>query len=70
MLRKTGLTPDHLTILGMLVGVGAGVAIGSGRLWLGAALVVLAGLPDLLDGALREGHRYVEPAGRLLRLDD
>ncbi len=51
-LRKTGLTPDHLTIVGLLVGVGAGVAIGSGRLWLGALLVVLAGLPDLLDGAL------------------
>ncbi len=51
-LRKTGLTPDHLTIMGLLVGAGAGVAIGSGRLWLGALLVVLAGLPDLLDGAL------------------
>ena len=51
-LRKTGLTPDHLTVVGLLVGMGAGVAIGSGRLWLGAFLVVLAGLPDLLDGAL------------------
>ncbi|MFK8023667.1 MAG: CDP-alcohol phosphatidyltransferase family protein [Ilumatobacter sp.] len=51
-LRKTGLTPDHLTIVGLLVGIGAGVAIGAGRLWLGAALVVLAALPDLLDGAL------------------
>ena len=51
-LRRTGLTPDHLTIVGLLVGAGAGVAIGSGRLWLGALLVVLAGLPDLLDGAL------------------
>jgi CDP-diacylglycerol---glycerol-3-phosphate 3-phosphatidyltransferase len=51
-LRRTGLTPDHLTIVGLLVGIGAGVAIGSGRLWIGAALVVLAALPDLLDGAL------------------
>ena len=51
-LRKTKLTPDHLTILGLLVGVGAAVAIGFGRLWLGLALVILAGLPDLLDGAL------------------
>jgi len=32
-LRKTKLTPDHLTILGLLVGVGAAVAIGFGRLW-------------------------------------
>jgi CDP-diacylglycerol--glycerol-3-phosphate 3-phosphatidyltransferase len=52
MLRKTRLTPDHLTIMGLLVGVAAAVAIGSGRLLLGMALVIFAGLPDLLDGAL------------------
>ena len=51
-LRRTGLSPDHLTIIGLLVGIGAGIAIGSGRLWIGAGLVVLAALPDLLDGAL------------------
>ena len=51
-LRKTGLTPDHLTILGLLVGVGAAVAIGAGYLRLGLLLVILAALPDLLDGAL------------------
>ncbi len=51
-LRKTGLTPDHLTILGLLVGIGAAIAIGSGRLRLGLVLVILAALPDLFDGAL------------------
>jgi|TARA_R110002110_G_scaffold135325_1_gene319304 CDP-diacylglycerol--glycerol-3-phosphate 3-phosphatidyltransferase len=52
LLRKTRLTPDHLTIVGLLVGIAAAVAIGFGRLWLGLALVILAALPDLLDGAL------------------
>lgn len=52
LLRKTGLTPDHLTVLGLLVGVAAAVAVGSGRLFLGLVLVILAALPDLLDGAL------------------
>ena len=51
-LRRTGLTPDHLTVMGLLVAVGAGVAIGSGSLRLGLLLVILAALPDLLDGAL------------------
>jgi len=52
LLRRTGLTPDHLTVLGILVGVGAAVAIGTGRLRLGLVLVILAALPDMLDGAL------------------
>jgi CDP-diacylglycerol--glycerol-3-phosphate 3-phosphatidyltransferase len=52
LLRRTKLTPDHLTIVGLLVGVGAAVAIGFGRLWIGLGLVILAALPDLLDGAL------------------
>jgi CDP-diacylglycerol---glycerol-3-phosphate 3-phosphatidyltransferase len=51
-LRKTGLTPDHLTIAGMLIAVGAAVLIANGRLLGGLALVILAALPDLLDGAL------------------
>lgn len=51
-LRRTGLTPDHLTWMGLLVAVGAAVAVGAGQLRLGLLLVVLAALPDLLDGAL------------------
>jgi CDP-diacylglycerol--glycerol-3-phosphate 3-phosphatidyltransferase len=52
LLRTTRMTPDHLTIIGLLVGVGAAFAIGSGHLLLGLFLVILAALPDLLDGAL------------------
>jgi CDP-diacylglycerol--glycerol-3-phosphate 3-phosphatidyltransferase len=51
-LRRTGLSPDHLTVMGLLVAVGAAVAIGFGQLHLGLLLVILAALPDLLDGAL------------------
>jgi CDP-diacylglycerol---glycerol-3-phosphate 3-phosphatidyltransferase len=51
-LRRTGLTPDHLTIVGLVVGAGAALAIGAGELRLGLVLVILAALPDLLDGAL------------------
>jgi CDP-diacylglycerol--glycerol-3-phosphate 3-phosphatidyltransferase len=51
-LRRTGLTPDHLTIVGLVVGAGAAFAIGAGELRIGLVLVILAALPDLLDGAL------------------
>jgi CDP-diacylglycerol--glycerol-3-phosphate 3-phosphatidyltransferase len=51
-LRKTGMTPDHLTIVGLLVACGAAVSIGFGHLRLGLLLVILAALPDLFDGAL------------------
>jgi CDP-diacylglycerol--glycerol-3-phosphate 3-phosphatidyltransferase len=52
LLRRTKLTPDHLTVVGLVVGVGAAFAIGAGYLLLGLVLVILAALPDLLDGAL------------------
>ncbi len=62
-LRRTGLTPDHLTIVGLLVGVGAAVAIGAGELRLGLVLVILAALPDLFDGALAKASDAASPRG-------
>jgi CDP-diacylglycerol--glycerol-3-phosphate 3-phosphatidyltransferase len=62
-LRKTGLTPDHLTILGLLVGVGAAVAIGAGHLGWGLVLVILAAVPDLLDGALAKASDSASQRG-------
>jgi CDP-diacylglycerol--glycerol-3-phosphate 3-phosphatidyltransferase len=52
MLRATGLAPDHLTALGLLLAVPAAWAIGTGRLGLGLGLLIAAAVPDLLDGAL------------------
>lgn len=62
-LRKTGLTPDHLTIMGLLVACGAAVAIGAGFLRIGLLLVVLAALPDLLDGALAKASNTSSQRG-------
>jgi len=50
IVRRTGLTADHLTVLGLVLAVAAAVTIGSGRLLLGLALFVLSAIPDLLDG--------------------
>ncbi len=62
-IKKTGITPDHLTIMGLLVGVGAAVAIGAGALRLGLLLVILAALPDLLDGAVAKASGAASPRG-------
>lgn len=62
-LRATRLTPDHLTILGLLTGAAAAVAVGSGRLRLGLVLVIAAALPDLLDGALAKASNASSQRG-------
>lgn len=62
-LRKTKLTPDHLTIVGLVVAAGAAVAVGAGRLRLGLLLVILAALPDLLDGALAKASNSSSQRG-------
>ena len=62
-LRRTRLTPDHLTLIGLLVAVGAAITIGLGHLQLGVLLVVLAAIPDLLDGALAKASGAASPRG-------
>ena len=62
-LRATRLTPDHLTIIGLVVGALSAVAIGSGHLHLGLVLVILAALPDLLDGALAKASNTSSQRG-------
>jgi CDP-diacylglycerol--glycerol-3-phosphate 3-phosphatidyltransferase len=62
-LRKTKITPDHLTIVGLLLGAASAVAVGSGRLLLGLLLVILAALPDLLDGALAKASNTSSQRG-------
>ncbi|MGH9127897.1 MAG: CDP-alcohol phosphatidyltransferase family protein [Acidimicrobiales bacterium] len=51
-LRRTGVTPDQLTGLGLVLAAGAGVAIAVGDLTAGAVLIGFCGLADLLDGPL------------------
>ena len=62
-LRRTGLSPDHLTVLGLVVAVFAAVAIGAGYLQLGLLLVILAALPDLFDGALAKASNTSSQRG-------
>lgn len=62
-LRRTGLSPDHLTIGGLVFSVAAAVAIGAGFLPLGLLFVVLTGLCDLFDGAVARASGGGTPRG-------
>jgi len=62
-LRRTKVTPDHLTVAGLVVAMDAAVSIGAGILRLGLLLVVLAALPDLFDGALAKASNQASQRG-------
>lgn len=62
-LRRTRLTPDHLTVVGLVVALLAAVAIGLGWHAVGLLLVILAALPDLLDGALAKASNTSSQRG-------
>ena len=57
-LKRTGITPNHLTIAGLLFGVAAGGTFFLGYRWLALGLLLVSGLLDLLDGSLaRLAHK-------------
>jgi len=51
-LAKLGVTANLLTFSGLFLGLGGAVAIASGDLWLGLALIVANRVLDGLDGAV------------------
>ena len=62
-LRKVGVTPDVLTVAGLLLAVAAGISVGAGALRIGLLLVILAALPDLLDGAVAKAGNTASQRG-------
>jgi CDP-diacylglycerol--glycerol-3-phosphate 3-phosphatidyltransferase len=49
---RLGLTPNHLTVVGFVIAVGAAVVIGQHGWLIGAVLLIVGGVFDLFDGAL------------------
>ncbi len=62
-LRRTGISADHLTVVGIVMAVGAAVAIGNGALRAGLLLLVLAAVPDVLDGAVAKASGTASSRG-------
>ena len=55
---RLGFRPDWLTLMGLVLNVGATAAFAEGYLQWGALIMMVAGLCDILDGQVaREGHK-------------
>jgi CDP-diacylglycerol--glycerol-3-phosphate 3-phosphatidyltransferase len=62
-LRHAGITADQLTGVGLVLAALTAIAIGAGQLRLGLLLLVLAAVPDLLDGAVAKAAGTASPRG-------
>lgn len=62
-LRKMGVTADALTVFGLLCSIGTAVLVATGHLGWAVLGIVLAGLGDLLDGAVARGGGQAGPRG-------
>ena len=64
---RTGISPNALTVAGMLI-VGAGTVVfaGTGHLVLGGLIVAVGGLADLFDGAVAKATGKVTRFGGFL----
>ncbi|MBA3471114.1 MAG: CDP-alcohol phosphatidyltransferase family protein [Herpetosiphonaceae bacterium] len=52
ILGRLGITPNMVTLVGLLLTVGVAAVLATGNLFLGGWLLIAAGLFDLFDGAL------------------
>ena len=65
-LRRLGLTPNAVTLLGFLVACAAAVLVALGHLRIGALVFLAGGALDLFDGALARLTNKSTPFGAML----
>jgi CDP-diacylglycerol--glycerol-3-phosphate 3-phosphatidyltransferase len=66
ILNKSKITPNALTLMNLAVNIIAAYVIASGHFLLGGVLIFIAGLFDLLDGALARFTRQTSKFGAIL----
>lgn len=66
ILSKSGIKPDALTFTGLVVNIGAAYVIATGHFLPGGVLILIAGLFDLLDGALARFVKQTRKFGAIL----
>jgi len=66
LLARSGLSPDVLTIIGLLLAIVVAWILSQGRFFMGGFLVLLSGAFDMLDGALARATGRSTRFGSLL----
>lgn len=61
-----GLTPDHVTVVGLMLSVAAGLLFFEGEFRWAAAVTALAGICDILDGEMARRMGRKSPFGAFL----
>ena len=66
ILSKSGITPTALTTINLALNIAAAYVIATGQFLLGGVLVLVAGLFDILDGALARFTKQTTKFGAIL----
>jgi len=66
ILSKSGITPNALTIINLVLNIAAAYVIATNHLILGGVLILVSGLFDLLDGALARFTKQTTKFGAIL----
>jgi CDP-diacylglycerol--glycerol-3-phosphate 3-phosphatidyltransferase len=66
ILSKSGITPNALTFINLALNIVAAYVVATGHFLLGGVLVLVAGLFDLLDGALARFTKQTTRFGAIL----
>jgi CDP-diacylglycerol--glycerol-3-phosphate 3-phosphatidyltransferase len=66
LLEKVGLSPNKVTVIGLLLGGATAYLLGTGLFVEGGILLLLASALDMADGALARLHGRASAAGALL----
>ncbi len=66
MMSRMGLTPNLVTMIGLLIAVAAAYLVGVGLWWAGGLVALFAGVFDMFDGALARATGRASDFGALL----
>ncbi len=66
LIVRTGIKPNHLTILGLVIGLFSAYFIATGYVMIGGFFILVSGFFDILDGALARNQMMVTEFGGFL----